>query len=254
MSKRQEIREKRRRERIRNQILVIFFVVVGAVLISVALILPTVQGLINKANTTAIPVTPITPRVFNTQVDGTSVGDPNAPVKVDVWEDFQCPACASYTVNTETPVITNYVETGKVYYTFHQYPFIDGVLAGGAQAWNDGESDHAANASLCAAEQGRFWDYHDMLYANWNGENQNAFSEERLLRFAEVLELDMDTFTQCYADERYRAQIEADFIMGSQWGNTGTPSVYVNGVIVSPGFVPTYEALSAAIEAALSGE
>ncbi len=254
MSKRQEIRERRRRERMRNQILVVLFIVAGALLITFALVMPTVQGLIDRANATEIPVTPVATRTFNAPVDGTSLGDPNAPVRVEVWEDFQCPACKTYTEGTEVQLIATYVETGVVYYTFYQYPFIDGTLSERTIAWNDGESDHAANASLCAAEQDRFWDYHDMLFANWNGENQNAFADERLLRFAEVLELDMDSFTQCFEDDRYRDRIEEEYTLGQQWGNTGTPSVYVNGVLVSPGYVPSFEQVAAAIEAALNGE
>lgn len=254
MSKRQEIRERRRRERMRNQILVVLFIVAGALLITFALVMPTVQGLIDRANATEIPVTPIATRTFSAPVDGTSLGDPNAPVRVEVWEDFQCPACKTYTEGTEAQLIATYVETGVVYYTFYQYPFIDGTLSERTIAWNDGESDHAANASLCAAEQDRFWDYHDMLFANWNGENQNAFADERLLRFAEVLELDMDSFTQCFEDDRYRDRIEEEYTLGQQWGNTGTPSVYVNGVLVSPGYVPSFEQVAAAIEAALNGE
>ena len=87
------------------------------------------------------------------------LGDPNAPVKVDVYEDFRCSACLYYTQNVEPQIIQNYVETGKVYYTYHFFIVIDG---------NDGTdaSYRSANAALCAGEQGHFWDYHDTLYAN----------------------------------------------------------------------------------------
>jgi protein-disulfide isomerase len=199
-------------------------------------------------------VTPVATRVINAQVDGASMGDPNAPVKIDVWEDFQCPACKTYSEGTEPQVIDAYVNTGMAYYTFHQYPFIDGTLADRAFAYNGGESDHAANASLCAADQGRFWDYHDMLFANWNGENQNAFSIERLLAFGQSLDLNMDDFKACVESDQFKAQIEADYTMGQQWGNTGTPSVYVNGELVSPGYIPSFEQISAAVEAALAGQ
>ena len=54
------------------------------------------------------------------------MGNPNAPVKMDLWEDFQCSGCWSYTKNLEPQILQTYVDTGKVYYTFHFYPFIDG--------------------------------------------------------------------------------------------------------------------------------
>src|SRR5512137_519970 len=96
MSKRQEIRDKRRRERVRNKVLVILFIVAGALLLTFALIMPTIQGLIEKANATEIPVISITPQVYNAASDGTSLGDPSAPVRLDVWEDYQCPACVNF--------------------------------------------------------------------------------------------------------------------------------------------------------------
>ena len=156
MSKRQDIRDRRRREQIRNRIIVILVVVVGALLVTFALVLPSINNATlaanatrTAANATPVPVITITPRVFTTKVDGVHLGDPNAPVKVDAYEDFRCSACLYYTQNVEPQVIQNYVDTGKAYYTFHFYEVIDG---------NDGTdaSYRSANAALCANEQGHF--------------------------------------------------------------------------------------------------
>jgi protein-disulfide isomerase len=246
MSKRQEIREKRRRERIRNQVLVILFIVAGALLITFALIMPTVQGLIARANATDIPVTTVVPREIIAPVDGTSMGDPDAPVRMESWEDFQCPACVGFSQSLMPQVITAYVDTGLVYYTFRFYPFIGK------------ESEQAANAAMCASEQDLFWDYHDILFANWNGENQGAFADERLVRFAEVLELDMDVFNGCFEESRYQAEIDQDFAAEQAVGGRGTPFILVDGVRVinqlDEKYVPGYEDIAAAIEAALAGK
>ncbi|MEW6092841.1 MAG: thioredoxin domain-containing protein [Chloroflexota bacterium] len=251
MSKRQEIRDKRRRERMRSQILVVLFVVAGALLLAFALVMPTVQGLIDQANATEIPVTMITPRTFNSPVDGASHGDPNAPVKMDTWEDFQCPACVGFSQSVMPQIISTYVDTGRVYYTFHFYPFIDNLSA-------TQESDQAASASLCASEQGRFWDYHDILFANWNGENQGAYADARLVRFAEVLGLDMDAFSACFEEGRYQNDIDRDFALGETAGVNSTPTIFVNGVRVlndlGEQYVPDFGDVAAAIEAALGGE
>jgi protein-disulfide isomerase len=226
MSKRQEIREKRRRERIRNQILVVFFVVAGALLVVFAL-------------------------VFNSPVDGTSIGDPNAPVRLDIWEDFQCPACANFETSVLPQILTTYVDTGDVYFTFHNYPFIDGGDP-------KGESHQAANAVMCALEQNRFWDYHDMLFTNWNGENKGAFVDERLVRFAEVLGLDMDGFNSCFEVNRYKPEIDQDYAAGQAAGARGTPYILVNGIRVinaqGETYVPAYEDVSGAIRNALAGQ
>lgn len=255
MSKRQEIRARRRREQVRNRLLVVVLVTAGALLLAFALIRPTLDTIQSSASRTQtaenaanLPINPITPKAVTVPVDGKSIGYPDAPVRVDVWEDFQCPACVSYSQRVEPQVIIDYVETGKVYYTFHQYPFLDGPGISG------GESDQAANATMCALEQGRFWDYHDLLFANWDGENSGGFSDARLLALASFLGLDMEVFGDCFAENRYADEILADFQAGQQIGVRGTPSVFVNGAAVTPGYVPTYEQLAEAIEAALAGQ
>ncbi len=100
---------------------------------------------------------------------------------------------------------------------------------------------------MCASEQGKFWDYHDVLFANWNGENEGAFNDARLKEFAKSLELDVDAFNACFDEDRYADAVEADFNLGNEMGVSGTPSVFVNGVMVKPGFIPSYEDIVAAI-------
>jgi protein-disulfide isomerase len=225
-------------------------VAAGAVLIAFALIWPTLKG--NQiSNATLASITPITPKTYAATVDGAHLGDPNALVKMDVWEDFQCPACARYSQITAPLVIQNYVETGVVYYTFHFWPFIDGGNP-------TGESHQAANAAMCASEQGRFWDYHDILFVNWSGENQGAFMNPRLIAFAQTLGLNMTDFNKCFDANPYKAIIEQDFADGQAKDVTSTPSIFVDGVMVlvsqNPKLVPTYEYIAAAIEAALAGK
>jgi protein-disulfide isomerase len=136
------------------------------------------------------------------------------------------------------------VATGQVYYVYRHFPFLDD------QAINK-ESDQAANASMCAAEQNRFWDYHDMLFANWNGENQNAFSNNRLIAFAEALDLDMQAFNECFESNAYEEEIDAELAEGQSIGIQGTPSVLVNGLLISPGLVPSFDDIAAAVNNAL---
>jgi protein-disulfide isomerase len=134
-------------------------------------------------------VVSITPKANYIQADGVHLGDPNAPVKVDVYEDFRCVACLNYTQNYEPQIIQTYVNTGKVYYTYHSFIVIDGYD-------NSGASYQAANAALCAAEQGDFWNYHDILFANQITEDASYFTNERLITMAQNLKLDMKVFNQ----------------------------------------------------------
>jgi len=237
--KRQAIREKRRRDRQRQRLITILVVVGVALVIAALLIAPSIRNSLVPVGD-IIEVTPET----RPMADGTAMGDPDAPVLIEVYEDFQCPACRIYSNEVEPLVTENHVANGEVYYVFRQYPFLDD------RAPNK-ESDQAANASMCAAEQGRFWDYHDILFANWNGENQGSFSDKRLLAFAETLGLDTEAFTACFEENRYQDQIQADLAAGNAAGVQGTPSVLVNGEIVKPGYVPTYEDIKRMIEVSL---
>lgn len=239
-SLRKEMKDKRRKKRMqerRNAVLM----VIGGIILLVALF--TIPPLIERSKPIG-EIISITP-VARPNVNGTALGDPNAPVRIDVFEDFQCPACKSFTETTESQIIENYVATGKAYYVFREFPFIDDQSA-------TRESDQAANASMCAADQGRFWDYHDMLFANWKGENIGTFSDRKLEAFAETLKLDMKAFRQCYKNNRFKDQIQKDLNDGQRMGVQGTPSVFVNGTLIAPGYIPTYEQLAQAIDAGLN--
>ena len=236
ISKRQERRAKMQRQQQRQRLMVIGLIVLGAALVVFAVVLPQIRPVDE--------IIPITPAALPNP-DGLSVGDANAPVTIDVFEDFQCPACKSFTENTETLVIQNLVASGKARYVFHNYSFLDGDGAG-----SSGESDQAANASMCANEQGKFWEMHSSLYANWNGENQGAFSDRRLQAMAESLGLDMNSFNACFNANKYQADIQADFDLGQEMGVSGTPTVFVNGRRVGqPGKVASYQEIVQAVEA-----
>jgi protein-disulfide isomerase len=237
VSKRQERRAKMQRDQQRQRLIIIGLIVLGAALVVFAVISPQLRSVGN-----IITVTPATLPKPN----GLSLGDANAPATIDVFEDFQCPACQFFTQSVEPLVIQNLVSAGKARYVFHNYPFIDGNGAS-----NGGESDQAANAAMCANEQGKFWEMHATLYANWNGENQGNFSDRRLQAMAESIGLDMNAFNSCFNANKYKADIQADFDKGQKMGVNGTPTVFVNGKQVGqPGKIATYDDIKQAVDAA----
>ena len=242
MSKRQEIRERRQKERTRNRILVIVLVAAGVLLIAFAFIRPLALNAQATANATPVTVISITPKAIYTQVSGVHLGDPNAPVKIDVYEDFRCSACMNYTENVEPQIIQTYVNAGKVYYTFHSFLVIDG---------NDGSdaSYRSANAAMCAGEQGRFWDYHDTLYANQVTESATLFTDERLVSMAQNLSLDMTAFNQCYQAKRYAPEINNDISQARTLNLSFTPSILVDGKLIQ-----SFDQLTTTIDAALAGK
>ncbi len=248
MSKREEIRARRKKELIRNRLIVILLMVAGAVLVTFVLILPGIQNQ-RKAQQAAANITVITPVARKAAAKGLSLGDPNAKVKMDVWEDFQCIGCKNYTDSYEPAIIEKYVDTGKVYYTFHNAPFIDG---------GSGESHNAANAAMCANAQGKFWDYHDMLFANWLGENQGSFTDARVRTIAQKLNLNMADFDSCYKAKTYSQQIQDDLTAFKNKGQSSTPAIFINGnkAVASAGenYIPSVDDLSNLIDAALGNQ
>lgn len=240
-SKRQVIREERQKKRRRQRLLTILAITVGALIVVGLLVYPSIQ----KSLAPVGEITTITP-ASRPMPNGTALGEEGAPVLVEVWEDFQCPACKNYSTDIEPLIAENYVATGQVRYVFRQFPFLDERVP------SSNESQQSANASMCAAEQERFWDYHDMLFANWNGENRGAFSDKRLVAFAEALGLDMDRFNSCFQNNNYRDEIAKDKADGQELGVTGTPSVFVDGQQLTPGFVPSYQDIALAIDDALA--
>jgi protein-disulfide isomerase len=254
MSKRQELRARREREQRTRNIIVI--VGGGLVVLAIAAVL-----IISNLPKAPKPVGEITQPALVTrpQANGHSMGDPNAPVKIVEYSDYQCPYCANFWRETEQQVIDTYIKTGKVYFTYHSFGnwVSDNI---NSQAGTDNkESETAAMASYCASDQSKFWEYRDYLFANQNGENQDAFARNRLDAFAEKLGLDMTAFKECMDSNKYAAQVAQDQKDGLQAISAapnydgkgyGTPFFIVNGKLIN-GAVP-FTTFQQEIDAALA--
>jgi protein-disulfide isomerase len=237
LSKRQALREAHIKKQRQQRILMIGGVILFAVFF-IGLII------ISNQKTASVPAgsfVTVTPSNWPNPKD-TALGNPNAKARIDIYEDFQCSACAAYTQSIEPQVIKDLVATGKAYYVFHNYPFLDDQLP-----YKD--SDQAANAALCAAEQGRFWDFHAILFAN-STEQSGEFSDSRLMAFAQSIGLDMNSYNTCYKARKYQSKIDVDVAAGLQLKIQGTPSVFINGVYITPGNVPSFLDIQKAVEAA----
>ncbi len=233
MSRRTEIRDKRKNQRRRNTTILIVAIAAVAMILTALLIAQN-----NKP--VGEIVTP-EPKIY-AQVNGQSIGDPNAPVKIDEYSDFQCPYCRVFHDETLPLILRDYVQTGLVYFTFHHMPFADGNSA-------TKESTHAAMASVCAAQQGKFFEFHDLLFANLTGENIGNFTEKRLYAMAEVAGLVSDAFDTCYRDPATAEAVDMDKATGLRAGITSTPSFLINGSLFM-GAQP-YSEFQSAINAAL---
>jgi protein-disulfide isomerase len=222
MSKRQELRAKRaQQERNKNTL-----IVVGVAIIAIAFVLlvatPSITAAFKPTETpkpdAEIKEHPLTNRP---QVKFNGMGDPNAPVKIIEYSDFQCPYCGLFVTETEQQLIDAYIATGKVYFEFHSF----GVFIGE-------ESGRAAEAAYCAGDQNKFWEMHDIIFANQTGENVGDFTDKRLTAFATKLGLDMGKFNDCFTSGKYADQVKQDGVAGQQAGVQSTPSFMINGVLL----------------------
>lgn len=145
------------------------------------------------------------------------LGKENAKVTVIEFADFQCPFCGKWFTESATNLIKDYVDTGKVKFAYRHFAFLGD------------ESNWAAEASNCANDQGKFWEYHDYLFKNQQGENQGAFSKDKLKGFAANLGLNTSTFNSCLDSGKYTKDVADDTAAGQTAGVTGTPTIFVNG-------------------------
>ncbi len=143
------------------------------------------------------------------------LGNPSAPVTLIEFGDYQCHFCNVFFHSTEGDILKNYVETGKVKIIFKDYNIIGP------------DSVNASHGAHCAKDQKLFWEYHDILYSNWTGENNGWASSKNLEKFANEIGLDMDVWTQCMLDGKHSQTILASNEDAKSLGITGTPAFFV---------------------------
>ena len=172
--------------------------------------------------------------------DDPVLGNPDAPVTVIEFSDFQCPFCGRFHKVIEKQLIDKYVKTGKVKFVYRDFAFLGE------------ESQWAAEAAECADEQGKFWDYHDYLFEHQNGENQGAFEKENLIKFASILGLDMTKFKECVDSGKFTQEVRKDMEDGQQSGVRGTPATFIGGKMISG--AQDISVFQSAIEEAMKGK
>ncbi len=144
-------------------------------------------------------------------------GPPEAPLKMELYSDFLCGHCAEFASVLEA-ISTDYIQKGKLQLIFHNFAFLTP------------ESVQAAQASLCALDQGPayFWRYHDLLYTSRAG-GMAAYSNVRLKAYAQELGMDTEAFNRCLDTHAKAGQVQADLYAGIQAGVEGTPTWFLNG-------------------------
>lgn len=174
----------------------------------------------------------------NIPVNGRVMGNPDAKVTLVEWADYQCPWCTRFNQTIEPEIIKDYVATGKIKFEYRDYAFIGQ------------DSIRAAQAAMCAADQGKFWEMNGTIFANHTGENVGDYSASRLKEMASLIGLDTEAFNSCLDKNTHKGAVEEMAKEARDSGVTGTPTLFLNGQKLN--WDGTYASIQAAIEQALA--
>lgn len=196
---------------------------VGLVVVGALLML---QGTAPKSVDVASLQAPIS-QVPSDLADGRTLGKADAPVTLEVWSDYQCPACGQFAELVEPALIRTYVANGTLRIIDH-----DAAFQGAGSGASYDESVEAGAGARCAAEQNRYWPFHDWLFANQVGENQGAFRDERIRAIATAAGLDVAAWDACRAPGDQQAAVRAETQQAVAQGVNATPTMHLNGQVI----------------------
>lgn len=210
-----------------------YLALLGIAVVGAALIWRTAGGGNSRIVATDVEATPA-------QAEGYLMGNPNAPVQIMEFADFECPACGTFATITEPDVRERIVQTGLASYRFFDFPLVEvhkNTLA-------------ASNAAACASDQGKFWEMHDRLYfkqPEWSTaatNNPKKFFE----RYAGSLGLDVAEWSKCYDSQRHVQRIMSNRAEGVRRNIRQTPT-FVIGTKMIPGAL-NYDMIKAYVDTA----
>jgi len=210
---------------------------IGASIAIVAIVVALI--VFNEQRTVSAPVEQ--PDVPAEWISRANLGSPTAPVVVQLWEDFLCPACQTFSLTVKPQIVAEYVKDGRVRLEFNHFPLQQ--HAPGAFM--------TALATECAADQNLFWPYHDKAFQVISVEQQRGATFEKLTEFARIVGLDANEFQACMTAQRHQPAISASLAQAGQLGLRFTPSVIVDGQLLENS---SYPSVKAAIDAALAAK
>jgi len=193
--------------------------------------------LLSKGNDVQpVQVQPQVQKRYDIPVDGfPSIGPDEAPIVIVEFSDFQCPYCARFHDQALQPLLDAY--PGKIRFVYRHLP-LTSIHSAAFQA---------AEASMCAHEQGAFWPYHDEIY-----DNQAKLGIELYVQIAADLGLDLESFSTCLENEDYKDLVQSDVDFAVNLGVRSTPTFFING-LAFVGAQPL-DAFRQVIDSELSGE
>ncbi|NJN79162.1 MAG: thioredoxin domain-containing protein [Anaerolineales bacterium] len=195
----------RRKER-RSRLLSIGLISLGVIFIAFLFIWPSLKPIGDVLSA---------PEITYPTPDFNSVGNPDAPIKIEEYADFQCSHCGAFYRNTEKLLMDNYIANGTVYFVFKSVDYLGAA------------SEEAAEASYCAGDQNKFWEMQSIIFTN---QGYEALSERRLAAFAEQAGLNMDEYNECYNSNKYTELVEQNVVDALAAGAEATPTFVITYV------------------------
>lgn len=212
---------KPRKERTNYRKISIMAVLFGALLIGGSITAFSNMGSNTSTESSPEDVQEIVAFLTSPTVPGAgALGSDNATISIVEFGDYQCPFCARFNQETKDVLVSQYVDTGVVNYGFKDFVIND--------LPRDKLSTLAAEASYCAAEQDKFWEYHDEVYRNSEGENTGWITQESLVSFAQNVGIsDIDQFSSCLDSHKYNQQVVNNHAFAAGVGLTSTPTFLI---------------------------
>jgi len=143
------------------------------------------------------------------------LGDPSAPITILEWGDYQCTFCYRFHQSSLNIILEEYVNSGKINLVFKDFPL------------NGPDSILGAEATYCAGDQEKYWAFHNELYSNWAGERTGWINYDSLNQFAKSVNLELDQFTSCLDEHKYKQKVLELEKFGKEIGIDATPSFLI---------------------------
>jgi protein-disulfide isomerase len=159
--------------------------------------------------------------------NGMVLGDPDAPVTLVEYADYLCPHCAEFAKNDQSKLIADFVKTGKVNYEYRPMPVLGGDVSD-----PDNMAVKFAEASMCALDQGKFWEFHDLAFVPAAEGQRENISEAYLQEIAGKVGLDETEFATCLSEGTHRQAVLDSYNEGAAQGISGVPSFFLDGQMV----------------------
>jgi protein-disulfide isomerase len=195
---------------------------VGIVVAAIAAMVLSTNAVKPSAGGETSSVEEITAKLLSPSTrNASALGSGGAKVTIVEFGDYQCTWCYRFHEGTKDALVANYVDSGKVRFLFKDFPIND---------LSDRASSRAAEASYCAADQGKYWEYHDELYNNWNGENPATpwITKSSLTEFASNVGVaDIAKFSECLDSSRYAGVVRDNYNLARTIRLDATPSFII---------------------------